>query len=164
MSRENNMTFKRYDDEEIADFLELATEIGIARAIRQLGYPNSWGTAKRWADARGIVITVDDLKAKAKEFNDWYDTEELLIIAQDGMQRIHEQLQEKNLSPDEQKRLSEAFQKYVNTWSLLKGKATAITETRQSDGTDIELIELLNEEKARNAMIESKEDETITEK
>lgn len=158
------MQFKRYDDEEIAEFLELATEIGIARAIRQLGYPNSWGTAKRWADARGITITVDDLKAKSKEFNDWYDTEELLIVAQAGIQRVNEQLQEADLTPDEQKRLSEAFQKYVNTWSLLKGKATTITETRQSDGMDLEIVDLLNEERARNAAIEDKKTEDITER
>jgi hypothetical protein len=156
--------FKRYNDEEQAIFLELAQEIGIARAIRQLKYPNSWGTAKRWADARGIVITVDDLKAKSKEFNQWYETEELLIIAQDGMQRIHEQLQEADLTPDEQKRLAEAFQKYANTWNLLKGRATNITETRQSDGMDLEIVNLLNAEIARNENIELKEDEVVTDK
>jgi hypothetical protein len=153
-----------YSDKEIAEFLEVAQEVGIAKAIRQLGYPNSWGTGKKWADARGITIEVDDLKAKAKEFHQWYETEELLIIAQDGMQRVHEQLQEKDLTPDEQKRLAEAFQKYANTWNLLKGRATNITETRSSDGMDLEIVDLLNEEKARNARIEEGKDETVTEK
>ena len=57
------MAMKTYSDQEIADFLVIAQDIGIGRAIRQLGYPASWGTAQRWAKMRGITVEVDDLKA-----------------------------------------------------------------------------------------------------
>lgn len=152
------MRYKRYTDEEIAHFLEVAKDIGIGRAIRKLGYPDSWGTAKRWAVARGIEIEVDDLKARSKSYHDWYTTEEALLVAQEGMARVHEALTERDLLPDEQKKLSEAFQKYANTWMLLQGKATNINESRHTDSMDIELNELLNEQRIRNEEKEKEQD------
>lgn len=148
------MANKAYSDQEIADYLQLAAEVGITRAMRTLGYPNSWGTAKRWADNAGIEVPLDEIKAQAKAHHDWYQTEELLVVAQEGIMRVHLELQQTDLSPDEHKKLSEAYQKYVNTWLLLQGKATGITESRKADGTDVALMELLNEERARNARIE----------
>ena len=138
-----------YSDEDIAEFLDVAQDIGIGRAIRQLGYPNSWGTAQRWAQARGIKVEVDDLRAKSKAYHDWYQTEEALLIAQQGMSRIYEQLQESDLDPDEQKKLSEAFQKYANTWMLLHGKATNINESRQTTQQDLAIAEMLRAERVK---------------
>lgn len=149
------MSYKKYSDQEIDQFLEVAKDIGIGRAIRKVGYPDSWGTANRWAKARGIEVTVDDLKAKSKEYHDWYNTEEALLVAQEGMARVHEMLTEQDLDADSQKKLAEAFQKYANTWLLLQGKANAISESRTKDSTDIELLELINEQKMKNAEMES---------
>lgn len=143
-----------YSDQDKADFLELAVEIGITRAKRQLGFPAAWNTAKRWADAAGIEVPLDEIKAQAAAHWDWYKAEELLIVAKEALLRIIEALQSDDLTPDDQKKLAEAYQKYVNTILLLEGKATSITESRKMDGTDVELMELLNEEKARNARIE----------
>ena len=141
-----------YSDEDIAEFLELAQDIGIGRAIRQLGYPNSWGTAQRWAQARGIKVEVDDLKARSKSYHDWYTTEETLLVAQQGMSRVYEQLQEAELDPDEQKKLADAFQKYANTWLLLQGKANNISERRESTQADLEIVELLRLERAKQSI------------
>lgn len=146
-----------YTDKEIADYLEVAKEIGITRAKRQLGYPKSWDTARRWAEAAGIEIPLDAIKAQAAAHYDWYKAEELLVVAKEALLRIVQSLQDDNLTPDEQKKLAEAYQKYVNTCLLLEGKATAITERRSKDSTDLALIELLNEEKARNETIEQEE-------
>lgn len=140
-----------YSDEEINDFLETAQDIGIGRAIRQLGYPNSWGTAQRWAQARGIKVEVDDLKAKSKSYHDWYRTEEALLVAQQGMSRVYEQLQEADLDPDGQKKLAEAFQKYANTWLLLHGKANSISEKRETTQQDLEIAELLRAEAVKQS-------------
>lgn len=144
-----------YTDPEKAQFLELAVEIGITRAKRQLGYPNSWGTAKRWCDAAGIEVPIDEIKAQAKAHHDWYQTEDLLVVAQEGILRLHLELQDRTLTPDEHKKLSEAYQKYVNTWLLLQGKANNISESRKTDSMDAGLIDLINAEKARNHMIEN---------
>lgn len=143
-----------YTNEEIAAYLEVAVEIGITRAMRSLGYPKSWATGKKWVEQAGIEVPLDSIKAQAAEHHDWYKTEELLLVAQEGITRVHLELQTADLSPDEHKKMSEAYQKYVNTWLLLQGKANNISETRKSDGTDIALMELINEETARNARLE----------
>lgn len=149
-----------YSDEDIAVFLETAVEIGITRAMRQLKYPASWSTAARWVHNAGIEVPLDSIKAQAAAHWDWYKAEELLVVAKEALLRIVEALQADELSPDDQKKLSEAYQKYVNTILLLEGKATSISETRKTDTMDSGLIELLNEEKARNALIEQSEDIT----
>lgn len=143
------MSNKSYSDEEIETFITTASDVGIARAQRELGYPNSWATANRWIKSRGIEITVDSLKSKSAEFNQWYDTEETLIIAQAGMDRVYETLMEQNLLPDDQKKMAEAFQKYANTWMLLKGRSTNITETRSVGELNLEVQQIIEEEEAK---------------
>ena len=157
------MGFKRYSNEEINEFCEVAKDEGIGKAIRLLGYPDSWGTAARWIKARGIEVPLDEIKQKAKAFHDWYETEDALIIAQEGMARISEALTSNTLSADEQKKLSEAYQKYVNSWLLLHNKATNINESRTKDSIDIGLQELLNEQRMKNQMIEAGEDVSLIE-
>lgn len=147
-----------YSDKQRAEFLEVASEIGITRAIRKLGYPAGWTTAKRWIDAAGIEVPIDEIKAQAKSHHDWYQTEDMLIVAQEGIARVHEELQRSDLNPDEHKKMSEAFQKYANTWLLLQGKANNINETRHKDDADIALTELLNEERMRNTSLDNESD------
>lgn len=155
------MGFKEYTDEERSAFLELASEIGITRAKRQLGFPHSWATGQRWVQAAGIEIPIDEIKAQAAAAYDWYKAEEALVVAEEGLRRAQETLQNaENLSADEQKKLSEAVQKYTNTWLLLQGKANSISEHHTKDATDVELAQMLSEERMRNALIESKEDES----
>lgn len=149
-----------YSDQERADFLELAKEIGITRAKRELGYPKHWATGKSWVDAAGITVPLDTIKAQAAAHWDWYKAEDLLIVAKEALLRIVESLQTDNLTPDEQKKLAEAYQKYVNTILLLEGKATNITESRKTGDMDLAITDLLNAEKARNALIEQGEDIT----
>jgi hypothetical protein len=149
------MPGKSYSDEEMDIFIQEAQDVGIGRAQRNLGYPNSWATAHRWITARGIKIDVDSLKARSKSFNEWYETEELLLVAQAGMDRIHESLHESVLTPDEIKKLAEAYQKYANTWMLLKGKSTNINEHRTVGEMDMEIKKIIEEENMRNETIEA---------
>lgn len=144
------MANRHYTDEQVAEYLEVASEIGITRAMRRLGYPASWTTGQRWMDAAGIEIPLDEIKAQARAHEDWYETEDMLIVAQQGVLRVSEELQRTDLTPDEHKKMSEAFQKYANTWLLLQGKANSINENRVKDSTDLALMDLINEERARN--------------
>lgn len=142
---------KPYSDEDINAFLELAQEVGITRAKRELGYPKSWNTANRWADLRGVNVSVDEIMQKAAVSREWYKTEEVIIIAQEGFNRVYQELVSNELlTPDDQKKLAEALQKHYNVWANAQGKATSITETRETDGFDGHLQELLNMEKAKN--------------
>lgn len=140
-----------YTDTQINDFLALAQEVGITRAKRELGYPNSWSTAKRWADLRGVTVAVDELKSKAAESREWYEDEELLMLAQEGFIRIHEEVTNNpDLTADDQKKLAEAGTKWFNIYASIKGKATQISETRNTDSMDQHLQELLSMERAKN--------------
>lgn len=149
-----------YTDKEINDFLELAQEVGITKAKRELNYPSSWGTAQRWAKLRGIEVAVDDLKAKAAETREFYKDEEIKVLAQEGFNRVADELMNnQHLSPDDQKKLAEAGVKWYNVWANVQGKATNINENRQADPMDTHLMELLNAEKAKH-LLKDKEDVT----
>lgn len=150
-----------YTDEQRAEYLELAAEIGITRAMRTLGYPSSWTTGMKWVKAAGISVPLDEIKAQAKAHHDWYTTEDMLVVAQEGIMRVHQELQATSLTPDEHKKMSEAFQKYANTWLLLQGKANSISESRVADGTDVALMELLNEERMRNATLDTEASKSL---
>jgi len=140
-----------YTDKQINDFLELAQEVGITKAKREFGYPKSWSTAQRWAELRGVETAVDEVKSKAALTREWYQTEEVITIAQEGMNRVYEELVENSsLTPDDQKKLAEALTKHYNVWANAQGKATNISENRQQDSMDTHLIDLLNTERAKN--------------
>jgi len=138
------MTNQKYTNKQQTDFVDLAVEVGIARAMRELEYPSSWITGKKWCDARGIDITVDSLKAASTAAREWYKDEQIIRVAEAGIQRVFDDLQEKSLNADEQKKLSEAFQKHANTWLALKGKTQSISETRTVGEMDLEIKKLIN--------------------
>lgn len=152
------MTGKRpqpsYSDKEKADFCELAKEIGIGRAIRELKYP-SYPTAMAWMSARGIEPNTDKMMARVKSFHTYYTAEDLLVAFDDAVS-VAEEMLTKAETPDDLKRITEALYKIVQTRHLIEGKATAISEKREMTQQDLEILELLNMEKARNAEIEEK--------
>jgi len=157
------MTQRTYTDEEIDIFIESAKDVGLSRAMRELGYPGSWATAKRWVDARGIKIDIDALKAAAAEAREWYKDEEVIRVAEAGMERIYEQLTEnETLTPDDVKRLSEGYQKFSNQWMAMKGKTQTISETRSVGETDMAIKDLIAAEQARNALLENGDDAELS--
>lgn len=149
-----------YSDMQRADFLEVAKEIGITRAQRQLGYPAAWNTARRWVEAAGIEVPLDTIKAQAAAHWEWYKAEEQLIVAKELLLRIVEKLQADDLSADDVKKLAESYQKAVNTTLLLEGKATSITESRKTGEMDLAIADLIAAENARNELLEQSEDIT----
>jgi len=150
-----------YSDKQINEFLALAQEVGITKAKRELGYPKSWSTAQYWAEKRGVEVAVDEVKQKAAVTREWYQTEEVITIAQEGFNRVYEELVNNNdLTPDDQKKLAEALTKHYNVWANAQGKATNISETRSNDSVDTHIQELLNMERAKNLLAKK---ENVTE-
>lgn len=142
-----------YSDEEINNFLELAQEVGITKAKRELGYPASWSTAQYWAEKRNVKIAVDEVMAKAAQTREWYKTEEVITIAQEGFNRVYDELvNNDSLTSDDQKKLADALTKHYQVWANAQGKATNISETRSTDSMDEHLQELLNTERAKNML------------
>lgn len=145
------MANSKYTEHQITEFLEIAQEIGITRTMRDLGYPKSWATAKTWADSRGIEVATDDLKARAAGTREWYKTEEILLVAQQGFNRVYEELVSNlNLTADDQKKLADALKKHYEVWASAQGKATNINENRSTETLDGHIQELINMERAKN--------------
>lgn len=145
------MTRINYTDEQINEFLDLAQEVGITKAKRELGYPGSWDTANRWAKARDITVATDEVKQRSAAMREWYKDEELITIAQEGMNRVYEELvNNRSLNADEQKKLASAFSTYARDFLTIQGRSTSITETRSSDEFDARIQDMLNQERMKN--------------
>lgn len=152
-----------YSEKEITDFLSYAQEVGITKAKRELGYPKSWSTAQYWAKNRGVECAVDEVMQRTQLAYEQYKIEEVITIAQEGMNRVYDELMNNNtLDADSQKKLSEAFMKHYNVWANAQGKATAISESRDAVQTDLEahLQDLIMQEKAKNVLSKDKSTES----
>jgi hypothetical protein len=159
-SNENMAAKQEYTEDQITKFLELAQETGIGRAMRELAYPKSWDTARKWAKNRGVTVNVDSVKQKSKEFHDWYQTEDVLIIAQEGMMRVYEELQSNTtLTSDDHKKLSDALSKHYGVWANAQGKANDIKENRDSSTSveNADLYDMLTAERARRELARKEE-------
>jgi hypothetical protein len=144
-----------YTDQQVNDFISTAKEMGISPALRTLGYPASYATAIRWFEERGeLRPDVDSLLAKAAELKAFYGDREKLFAAQSLIDRIVEQLQQNDLDADSINKLGNALHKAIQTFNLIEGKATAVTESRTKDGTDLAVMDMLNAAKAKNALKE----------
>lgn len=133
----------RYDDTQRAVFIELAQNIGIGRAIRELQYP-SYPTAQAWMRAAGVEPNVDTAYAQMKQWHTYYQVEDMLIVIDEGISAVQDLLMKVNTA-DDAKKLSESLQKLVNTRLLLEGKSTSITEKREVSAEDTEFEQALRE-------------------
>jgi hypothetical protein len=138
---------KDYDDEQRSTFCEMATEIGIGRSIRELGYP-TYPTAIGWMKARGVVPNIDKVMQQAKIWHQFYQVEDLLEQVDTALAVVQE-LVMTCTNADDAKKLSEAMQKLVNTRLLLEGKSTSINEKRETTQQDLEIQELLRIEMSK---------------
>lgn len=148
------MNQRTYDLQQRAEFVELAQNIGIGRAIRELGFP-SYPTAQSWMRAAGVEPNTDNAYAQMKQWHTFYQVEDMLIVIDEGISVAQDMLLRAETA-DDVKKLSEAIQKLANTRMLLEGKATNITEKRETTQQDMEIAELLREARAReNAPVDS---------
>lgn len=134
---------REYDDQQRADFVELAASIGIGRAIRELGYP-TYPTAQSWCRARGVTPNKDSAYSQMKDWHTLYQVEDILIVIDEGISAAQDMIATVQ-TPDELKKLAEAVQKLGNTRLLLEGKSTSITEKREVTAEDSEFAKALRE-------------------
>ena len=143
---------KRYTDEEQTIWVEMAQEIGIARTIRELGYP-SFSNGMLWLKKRGVEVERSDIMAVARQYNQLYKTEDMLNVIDAGI-GVAEELIATAETPDDVKKISEAIAKLVNTRLLLEGKANSISESRKASPVDLEIMALIDEQRKQNDMHE----------
>lgn len=150
------MGYQQYDEDKIVSFITNAQEMGIGPAIRSMGYPGSYHTAKKWFEQRGIELpTVDTLAKMAVDTRVFYSDKEKLLAAQQVLDRCVETLMQDELDPDQLNKLANAVHKAIQTINLIEGKSTAISENRNKDSQDLAIIDMINEAKARNNKIKN---------
>jgi len=148
------MGYPVFNEEQISEFIETANEMGIGPAMRYLGYPKSYHTAKKFYVQRNLDMpTANTLAVMSKQLDVFYRDNEKILAAQAVIDRSVEKLYEDDLLADDINKLSNAIHKAIQTINLIEGKSTNINENRSKDGTDLAIVDMLNEAKARNNLI-----------
>ena len=150
------MGYPEFTDEQITEFIEIAQEMGIGPAMRNLGYPKSYHTAKKFFIQRNVETpTANSLAVIAKQLDIFYTDKEKVLAAQAVIDRTVEALYEDNLVSDDIAKLSNALHKAIQTINLIEGKSTNINENRSKDGSDLAIVDMLNESKMRSESIKN---------
>ena len=148
------MPYPTYTEEQITEFIEIAGEMGIGPAMRALGYPKSYHTAKKFFVQRNIdTPTANSLAVMAKQLDIFYTDKEKVLAAQSVIDRTVEKLYEDDLLAEDINKLSNALHKAIQTINLIEGKSTNINENRSKDGSDLAIVDMLNEAKMRSESI-----------
>jgi hypothetical protein len=148
------MGYSIFTEEQISEFIETANEMGIGPAMRTLGYPKSYHTTKKWYIQRNLDMpTANSLASMAKQLDIFYTDKEKVLAAQAVIDRTVEKLYEDTLLADDISKLSNALHKAIQTINLIEGKSTNISENRSKDGTDLAIVDMLNEAKMRSKSI-----------
>ena len=148
------MGYPVFTEEQITVFIEMANEMGIGPTMRTLGYPKSYHTAKRFYQQRNIDMpTANSLAVMAKDLAIFYNDKEKVLAAQAVLDRSIEKLYEEDLLAEDINKLSTAIHKAIQTINLIEGKSTNINENRSKDGSDLAIVDMLNEAKMRSESI-----------
>ena len=148
------MGYPVFTEEQITEFIETANEMGIGPAMRYLQYPKSYHTAKKFYVQRNIDMpTANTLAVMSKQLDIFYTDKEKVLAAQAVIDRSVEALYEDNLVSDDISKLSNAIHKAIQTINLIEGKSTNINENRSKDGSDLAIVDMLNEARMRNESI-----------
>lgn len=148
------MGYPVFTEEQVSEFIEMANEMGIGPAMRTLGYPKSYHTAKRFYAQRNIDMpTANSLAVMAKDLAIFYNDKEKVLAAQAVLDRSIEKLYEEDLLAEDINKLSTAIHKAIQTINLIEGKSTNINENRSKDGSDLAIVDMLNEAKMRSENI-----------
>jgi hypothetical protein len=148
------MGYPVFTEEQVSEFIELATEMGIGPAMRYLGYPKSYHTAKKFYVQRNIDMpSANSLAVMSKQLDIFYTDREKVLAAQAVIDRSVEKLYEDDLLADDISKLSNSIHKAIQTINLIEGKSTNINENRSKDGTDLAIVDMLNEAKMRSNKI-----------
>ena len=148
------MGYPTFTEEQVSEFIECANEMGIGPAMRYLQYPKSYHTAKKFYVQRNIDMpTANTLAVMSKQLDVFYRDKEKVLAAQAVIDRTVEALYEDTLTSDDISKLSNALHKAIQTINLIEGKSTNINENRSKDGSDLAIVDMLNEAKMRNESI-----------
>lgn len=136
-----------YSEEQADTFCNLALDIGIGAAQKELGYPKHYMTCRRWLDSRGMVVEIDTVKAKAKDWNIWYTDSDMTMTAQEIINKASEMITSDDITPHDLEKIANTVKKATELIRTIQGK-----DAKSDTQTDKNIEELLNkfEEKVVN--------------
>lgn len=140
-----------YTEDQRNEFVELAAIKGIEPARKELGFPGSWTTGKKWCDAAGVEIPLDALATRARAHYTFYTDVEKYLAAQALLNALYEKIEsDSNMNAQELNQLANAVQRAIQTLQLLDGEATNRSEHITSDNMDLEIRRMLNSQRDKN--------------
>lgn len=168
MSQLKGRPKKVYSDDDKQTFVELAAKVGVPDALDILGYPDP-SSAYAWCKTFGVEIPMSPLRQRAVHVREIYNTHEKLVVCQQTLDRAYEMLtlgepsretyddmgepiiEYKPLSAQSLSRVAQVVKNTIMTMELLEGRVTSRAEMITTDGSEIELIQMITEYKAQNA-------------
>lgn len=146
-----------YTEEERQAYLSRMQEIGLRPACRELGYPSP-RVAVEWCKRYDVHPKIMSLQEYTQKIAKEVSTQDKIALANKIIERAHDMLEveadpelEPPLSSMDMSRLASTIEKCVRTVELLSGRSTDRVEV--VDHKDLELVEMLNEQAAKNAQI-----------
>lgn len=137
-----------YSSEQEQEFCELAAEIGVREAMKELGYP-SRVKAYKWIKDNAIELpTVNPLLEEARARRREYDVKSNLLLITDALEKAFELLETVDNAKD-MKSMADTIESLTRSKQLLEGKATAIDEVRQQTQQDVEINALIDQMKQK---------------
>ena len=135
------MSRQRYNEDERRAYAELAGDVGIRPAMRELGYPSSWASGRAWCAEFDVDVELDELKAKAAQYNTFYNDSEQIIAFQDLIADARAKQLDKTTSAADLERLAKVVKMSVDGIRLIQGKAT-VNAPAKADTTDAEAAKI----------------------
>lgn len=122
-----------YSEEQADTFCNLAIDIGIGAAQKELGYPKHYMTCRKWLDNRGMVVEIDTVKAKAKDWNIWYTDSDMTMTAQEIINKASEMITSDDITPHDLEKIANTVKKATELIRTIQGKdAKSDTQTDKS--------------------------------
>ena len=167
MSQLKGKPKKVYTDDEKQQFVELAAKVGVPDSLDILGYPDP-SSAYAWCKSFGVEIPMSPLRQRAVHVREIYTTHEKLVVCQQTLDRAWEMLtngeparetyddlgdpiiEYKPLSAVALSRVAQVVKNTILTMELLEGRVTSRAEQITNDSSELELIQMINEYKAKN--------------
>ena len=140
----------KYTEEQKQEFVNLAAEVGLQRARRELGYPSSWLNGRRWCDERGVVVERDELMQRARAQREFYKDEELLLANQDIIERAQSMVKDDNLSPQDLEKLSATLKRCGDQIRTIQGKN--VSQESETDKNIAELLHKFEQSQAKDSV------------
>lgn len=121
-----------YSDEDINAFIDKAREIGIARAIKDKGYP-SYTTALKWINKAGVEVPAEAAGRLMELSNKLLKQEDKAEVANKLYAHYYKAVSAENVSDLSLVRLTQGYKQLMETYRVIEGKTEEIGQKVEAE-------------------------------